>query len=244
MSKKNQNPTTTPEEIPSPRKKKGSGLLGRILRRFFLLLFTVILLAAAALVLVMNMIFNGPSPAAQGVLTMSLIEASATKWVPALFIGEERVAEILADVDAGLTDEVSNSSQVIINREQAAAAATDEWADYPDGIRFEEVKGKTYNAHVMIVRDPSQVYLGLAYYDGFSTNKLGKRANQVIEDEGALAIVNGGAFNDDGTGKPSNGSVPGGVVFSGGECHWTHGAPQQAEGLRGLQRGRCPGGRQ
>ena len=54
MSKKMQYPDAV---SPQPKKKKGSGLLGRIVRRFFLLLFTVIILALAALVLVMNLIF-------------------------------------------------------------------------------------------------------------------------------------------------------------------------------------------
>ena len=90
MSKKNMNPTPENDAgMPPKKKKKGSGLLGRIIRRFFLVLFTVVILAAAALVLVMNLVFNGPSPAARDMLTMTLIEASATKWVPALFIGEE-----------------------------------------------------------------------------------------------------------------------------------------------------------
>ena len=96
MRKKNQTPETdvienvnTPAKQPKEKKKKkkkGSGFFGRLIRRFFLVLFTVVILVAAALVLVLNMVLNGPSPAAQEVLTMSLIEASATKWVPALFI--------------------------------------------------------------------------------------------------------------------------------------------------------------
>lgn len=108
MSKKNQKnempmekPVSTPPKK-AKKKKKGGGFLGRLIRRFFLVVFTVVILAAAALLLVMNMIFNGPSPAAQEVLTMSLIEASATKWVPALFIGEERVAEIRTSVQQEL----------------------------------------------------------------------------------------------------------------------------------------------
>ena len=44
-----------------PPKKKGSGLLGRIIRRFFLLLFTIIFLVVGALTLVMRHIFDGPS---------------------------------------------------------------------------------------------------------------------------------------------------------------------------------------
>ena len=117
MSKKNMNPT--PENDagmpPKKKKKKGSGLLGRIIRRFFLVLFTVIILAAAALVLVMNLVFNGPSPAARDMLTMTLIEASATKWVPALFIGEDTVAEIRESVsDSGLDEDVTDTTKVII----------------------------------------------------------------------------------------------------------------------------------
>ena len=47
------------------KKKKGSGLLGRIVRRFFLMLFTVVILLVVALCMVMNLVFNGPSPAAR-----------------------------------------------------------------------------------------------------------------------------------------------------------------------------------
>ena len=115
MKKKNLNPeipeeSAVPAKQPKKKKKKGSGFLGRLIRRFFLLLFTIVILVVVALVLVMNMIFNGPSQAAQEVLTMSLIEASATKWVPALFIGEERVAEIQQSQGPELTEVVTDTT--------------------------------------------------------------------------------------------------------------------------------------
>ena len=133
MSKKNRNPETpideavnvTAKEANKKKKKKGGGFLGRLIRRFFLVLFTVVILAAAALVLVLNMILNGPSPAAQEVLTMSLIEASATKWVPALFIGEERVAEIRTSVNQELPQDVSSSTQVVIQKANAITGTSD-----------------------------------------------------------------------------------------------------------------------
>jgi hypothetical protein len=94
MSKKNRIPETPIDEtvnVPAKqakkKKKKGGGFFGRLIRRFFLLVFTVVILVATALYLLMNMVFNGPSPAMQEVFTMSLIEASATKWVPALAVG-------------------------------------------------------------------------------------------------------------------------------------------------------------
>ena len=232
MSKKNQKnempmeePVNTPPKK-AKKKKKGGGFLGRLIRRFFLVVFTVVILAAAALLLVMNMIFNGPSPAAQEVLTMSLIEASATKWVPALFIGEERVAEIRASVQQELPQDVSSSTKVVIQKANALSGNSDEWAKYPDGIRIERVAGDTYNAHVMIVRDPSTVYIGVSNEGGFSRNIPGKRITEMMEtNPDAIAAINAGAFFDNGTSDPSVGSTPEGLVVSNGATVWKTGAP-------------------
>ena len=161
MSKKKQNPNVVSSEVsPKKKKKKGGGFFGRLIRRFFLLLFTVVILACVALVLLLNLIFNGPSVAAQEIFTMSLIEASATKWVPALFIGEERVAEIRENVSAELPDDFTDTSQVVVQAGNAITSTSDEWAKYPDGIRIERYAGDTYNAHIMIIRDPASVYMG------------------------------------------------------------------------------------
>ena len=211
---------------PMPKKKKKSGLLGRIVRRFFLLVFTVILLAVAALCLVMNLVFNGPSPAARKILTMSLTEASATKWVPGLFLDEETVAEIRKNVDAELPDEVTDTSQVVIQT-GSLGGASDEWADYPDGIYVEDIQGKTYNAHIMIIRDPAQVYMATSTSGNFSRNVPGKRITEVIETEGAIAAVNAGAFFDNGTAGPEVGSTPEGLVIADGKVRWNSGkAPE------------------
>ena len=215
------------QSAPAPKKKKRSGLLGRIIRRFFLLLFTVIVLAVAALCLVLNLVFNGPSPAARKILTMSLTEASATKWVPGLFLDEETVAEIRRNVDAELPDEVTDTSQVVIQT-GSLSGNSDEWADYPDGIYVEDIQGKTYNAHIMIIRDPSQVYMATSTSGNFSRNVPGKRITEVIETEGAIAAVNAGAFFDNGTAGPEVGSTPEGLVIAGGQVRWNSGkAPEE-----------------
>ncbi len=198
------------------KQSKGSGLLGRIIRRFFLLLFTLIVLLVVGLALAMNLIFNGPSTAARDALTMSLLEPSATKWIPGLFMSEELVASIR---DSGKDDtpleDINLDDSVIMYFSRLAAA--DEWAAYPEGIRIESYAGKTYNAHIMLIQDPSRVYLGLSSYDGFSTSKPGKRLNVAIEDEGASAAVNAGAFNDDGTAGAQVGSVPSGMGIHDGK---------------------------
>lgn len=220
-----------PSRPPKKKKKKGSGLFGRIVRRFFLVLFTVIALILVAACLALNLIFNGPSPAARDVLTMSLLEPSGTKWIPGLFMDAETLDSIRTREDSNLTDEFSNTSEIVINKDAAISTGTDEWANSPDGIRFESHSGDTYNAHIMIVRDPSKVYLGTST-ENFSTSIPGTRIDDQIETDGAIAGVNAGAFFDNGTSDPAVGSVPEGLVYSKGVCKWTTGSPPN--GIKGF----------
>ena len=194
------------------KKKKGSGLLGRIIRRFFLVLFTVILL-----VLVMNLIFNGPSPAARSVLTMSLLEPSATKWIPGLFLEPEVLDSIRNGVKDSSSEEITNTDLVTIDRTGILSGTSDEWAGHPDGVYIESYQGSTFNAHIMVVRDPSNVFMGTST-ERYSTEIPGKRLNEVMAeaDESIIAAINAGAFNDDGTANSYVGSVPAGIVYSQG----------------------------
>ena len=205
------------DAAPVKKKKKKGGLLGRIIRRFFLLVFTVVILAVTALCLVMNLVFNGPSPAARQVLTMSLTEASATKWVPGLFMDDETVAEIRKNVEFELPEEVSDTSSVVINKDHALSGAGSEFANCPDGIYIEEISGATYNAHVMIIQDPSRVYMATSTDGKFSESIPGTRITDEIVTEGAIAAINAGAFNDDGTAGTQVGSVPAGLTIHGGQ---------------------------
>ena len=227
MSKKNRNQDIEfldeeflPDEKPrkKKKKKKGSGLFGRIVRRFFLVLFTIILLVLIALVLVMNVIFKGPSDAARSLLTMSLKEPSATKWIPDLFLDEETLNAITNISGETTTAESTDTSLVTINKTGILSGVTDEWAEHPDGVYIERLSGATYNAHVMVVRDPSKVFMGRSSKT-YSTTIPGKRLNEVMAeaDETIIAAVNAGAFNDDGTANNYVGSVPAGIVYSEGE---------------------------
>ena len=215
------------------KKRENSSMKRRILRyclRTLLVLLTVVALAVGGLAFALDLIFNGPSPSARDVLTMSLLEASATKWIPGLFLGQDKVEEIRTRVGTPLPEEFSNASQIIITS-GTDADTSDEWENHPDGIRIESISGDTYTAHVMIVRDPSTVYLATST-DRFSIDIPGTRINHQIETEGAIAAVNAGAFNDDGSTNSYVGSLPVGMVVSEGEIVWDDG--QNYEGFVGF----------
>ena len=201
----------------------------RFLMRTLLVIFTAVLLVAAGLVMTLFTVFNGPSDSARDILTMSLLEPSATKWIPGLFLGNDRVEQIRAKKGTALPEDVSTPSQVTINTNPNLHA--DAWKDYPDGIRIETVQGDTFTAHVMLIRNPADVYLATST-EKFSIDIPGTRIHKQMDTEGAIAAINAGAFNDDGTSGSYVGSLPTGLVLSQGKVVWDDG--QSYEGFVGF----------
>lgn len=184
-----------------------------------LVLFTLILLGVVGTGMACNLVFNGPSPSARDALAVSMLKSDTTAWVPPLFLDEQVLAQIQNEKPAPQPEPVPNDPQVVVKFEGAPA---DAWADHPDGIRIETHYGRTFTAHVMLIRDPSTVYLGTSS-DSFSLDKLGNRIFAQMKQEGALAAINGGAFNDDGTANSYIGSLPIGMVVSEGKILWDDG---------------------
>jgi exopolysaccharide biosynthesis protein len=210
------------------QKNRAKEMTFMILRRTLLMFFTIVLLLVIGLCLILNLIFNGPAPATRDILTMSLLEASATKWVPGLFIGSEAVDEIRYEGKdfPNISMLFASASAPQVNPGGAMQDNNGEWKDFPDGVYIEEVKGATFNAYVMVTRDPSKVYMATSSTP-FSKDKPGLRINEAIKKEGAIAAINAGAFFDNGSASAEVGSVPEGLVIAGGEVLWTSGrAPE------------------
>ena len=206
------------------KRKHNKAIALMILRRTGLSLLSLVLALLIGLCLIMNQIFTGPSLAAREMLTMALLEASATKWVPALFIGEDGVNEIRYQGNDQIN--IIMPDMGITVNPTPPDADNPEWKDHPDGIYIEEVKGGTYNAYVMVIRDPSKVYMATSTTK-FSKNIPGTRINEEIKKQGAIAAINAGAFYDNGTASAVVGSVPEGLVVADGKVVWSSGkAPE------------------
>lgn len=180
---------------------------------------TLVLVLVICACLILNLIFNGPSPAARNVLTMSLLEPSGTKWIPPLFLDDATLNHIRNDSAGSDLPDDFDFSQVQIDTSGAIGGNYDEWKDYPDGIRIERLSGSTFNAHVMIIRNPAQIYMATSS-ETFSPDKPGIRITEAIEREGAIAAINAGAFYDNGTSGSIVGSMPEGLVVAGGKVVW------------------------
>ena len=96
---------------------------------------------------------------------------------------------------------------------------------YTDALTWETVTGETYHGTLLIISDPSRVYLATSSPE-FSKKIPGERLDDMMEREQAAAGINGGLFYDDGTASAAVGSVPEGLTISGGQVLWEEG-PQQ-----------------
>ena len=202
--------------------------------RCVLSLLTVVILLVAAVLCAGNAAFRGPSRTMGDLLTVSLLETSALKFVPRIFYSEAEVEQIVARNQLASVEEETDTSLIVIAPPTPEPTATPEpREDEPqidlsalvtpaparmpiideDGIKIYEVKGPTYNGYMMVVQDPSRVSVGTSS-DSFSS-RPGLQLHEITQRHGALAAINGGAFEDDGGG--GNGGQPTGLVIANGQ---------------------------
>ena len=181
--------------------------------------------------------FNGPSQTVGDLLTVSMLETSALKFVPRIFYGKEKMAEVVArNSVSDETDETDTSLIVVAkptpapdpNAEPDEPEAETTVAPTPtpapanlisseDGIEIYGVKSGTYTGYMMVVLDPARVTVGTCR-DKF-TNERGLQLKDIAARYDALAAINGGGFED--VGGVGNGGKPVGLVISEGNVMHT-----------------------
>lgn len=109
---------------------------------------TVAFLLIACLLLIF-LLEKGPSATAKNVFVKSVTETSAMGFVAHIFLSDEEVTEI---VEAGEMKEVEEGK--INDTERIDTSETS------DEIEIIEVSGSTYKGYMMIVHDPSRIFLG------------------------------------------------------------------------------------
>lgn len=172
--------------------RRGLAVLGVLLG--FLLAF---LLAAVW------MICKGPSPAARDLLVNTVMETSAAKFVAHIWLSAEEVQAILARNGVLETGEVTSGGTAFEPPQESVP---------PDTIELHEVSGGSFKGKMMVVYDPGRVKV--AALASFDAEGQGKKLADLVEQEGAVAGVNGGGFADEG--GVGSGSVPLGIVIQNG----------------------------
>ena len=161
---------------------------------------------------------NGPSPSLRDMLVLSAKQASATKWLPGLFLDDETINEIMANSEKVTVTEIDINDfkpKPPQGSDVSDGEEYDEWADYPEGVRLEFLQGSTYRAYLTVVKDPSRVFVGVC--DNVGVAPQGMTIFQISKKYDAHVVINAGEFPDNGS---SPGNVPLGITYSQGECVW------------------------
>ena len=186
--------------------------VGKIILRILLVLFTTILIFVGTLYLMLLKFKNGPSESAKNLFISTIMESGQLKFVAHMVCTPEEIEEIAgmnamedmnADVDTSLISMSENSAPM--SEDGFAVVETfDE-----NGVRIEEISGRTFFAKMMIIKEPGAVSVGSVYPWG----EYGQELGTLVENSGAIGGINGGLYKSDG----NTGGQPLGVVVQNGE---------------------------
>lgn len=202
-----------PRRAEKPKKRGGAG---RVIRRILLCLLVLLISALYVLFSAVATVAHGPSESVRDLLVLSAMQASATKWVPGLFLDKETVDTIVANSKKVNTDTVSMEDY---GTSSEVGTQTDAWDKAIDGMLFETVNGSTYKAYILLVKDPSRVFVGTS--SDFRSGKQGARIFDTAKKYNAVAAINGGEFHD--AGGVGTGDNPIGTTYSQGKLVWNDG---------------------
>lgn len=238
VSNNNKNKRASDDESrPRSAKKRRMKTVRRVTWRVVLCVLTALALVLVTVLCVGWEFFRGPSRTVGDLLTVTLLETSAMKFVPRIYYSKAEVQEIVDRNSVGEMVEDVNTELINIGTPeipqttpapaevQVVTAPTPTPIPVPestrepvideDGLQIYEVKGSTYHGYMTVVQDPSRVSVGICN-DGFSSNP-GKRLNEIAERYNAVAAINAGGFED--THGAGNGGQPLGMVVSQGQLY-------------------------
>lgn len=173
--------------------------------RGLLVFFTTVFVLVGTLLLMMNSFCNGPSPKAKQVFVTTILETGALKFLASWFLSPE---EIQAVVDSNSMEEFNE--EIDDSLIDIGAVGTQSGNDkVGEDIEIIEIAGRTFYATLMIVKDPSRVSLATIY----PWREYGDNLDVLVEENGAIAGINGGLYNA----TNNAGGSPLGVVVSNGE---------------------------
>ena len=231
----------TPEELAAAEKEKERQRLRKKLRhkramRFWdrlagFIIVTVLVVGCACLGLE-YIILKGPSPALRSMFISTMDETRRFRFIPQIFLTAEELAAERTTAVAE-TDLTTNKELITVaaKEENKSADHTDAYGlvdEDGDGIIFQEVKGNGYKGYMIVILDPTRVFVGKPdSYGG-----VGLTLEQMVQKYGALGGINAGGFKDDGGGglggEPEGLTIVDGVAYS-LDSHTT-------EGFAGLDR--------
>lgn len=201
-----------------------------VIGRVFAFIGVTLLMAVICLYCVMWVCTKGPSTEIKNLFVLSVRESSAGGFLASIYLSADEIAQIEASNSVEETDEftdvsivqvaVKQTEDIDLQEERVDAEPTyiveslyDQKIFVENGIEFHDIAGATFTGKMMVIADPSRVFIGTPRdeYNG----QPGLSVPEICDRFGAIAAVNGGFFED--TNGVGNGGTPLGLVVSNGK---------------------------
>ena len=201
------------KENKSAGKKSGKKLTaGTVVKRTLLSVGTALAMVLVFVISAALMICYGPSKSLRNMTVIMAKEASATKWIPTLFLPASTVNKIISDSEKVNVD--------VIGTDDYGKTAADEWDDAVDGMKLIYLNEPKFKGYILLIRDPKRVSVG-ASSENYASAAAGARIFDIAQKYNCIAAINGGEFAD--AGGQGTGAKPMGLTYSGGKNVWNDG---------------------
>ena len=211
-----------PAEAERIKKHKARAVkkLNRVFDRIFGFGLVTVLAVMICAFGVLQILQNGPSENLSGLITRSILETRRFDFVAHLFMTDSQLNEISKEETQADTLEVSeiefDDSLITIAETKTDESGMDAYGlvdDDGDGIIFETgtYHGSTY--YMIIVLDPTRVFLGMP--DSFGG--YGLTLEDFVDKYDAIGGINAGGFVD--ANGAGNGGLPNGITIVDYECY-------------------------
>jgi exopolysaccharide biosynthesis protein len=213
--------------------KKGLGKkIATVVGKILLVILVTVVILLGTVYMMLQKFCNGPSESAKDLFVSTILETGQMKFLASWVCTDEEIEEItnrnkMADMDTNIDTSLINIfTEATDNIEgdvssDADTSLEEEEVFDENGIRLVEISGRSFNAKMLIIKDPSQVCVGTSY----PWTEYGETLDTIVSSAGAIAGVNGGLYESTG----NKGGQPLGVVVQNGEILWNE--PASMTGL-------------
>ncbi len=208
--------------------------VGRIAAKVGIFLAELVLLLVVAVYCVGQLVANGPSEYASGILAGFFAETGVFKkdqplrFVANFFYTEEELSvyeqpakeEDIPTVSVQILPYVKPTQPTQPGETLPSGPQPDAWGlidEDGDGIIVEKVKGQGFTGYMMVILDPSRVIMG-SRPDQFGAR--GYTVHGMADSFGAVAGINAGGFEDEG--GMGDGSTPNSMVVVDGKVYYAN----------------------
>lgn len=189
--------------------------IGKILLKVSAFLGVFLLAAVLTVSISLSMLCSDAFPSAQQMFVTTILETGQLKFLASIFLSPEEIQKI---VDKNSMQQLN----VEVDSELIQVGSEDvDTEEEEEAIEITEVSGATFSGTMMIVKDPSRISLATI----FPWKETGVTLDQLVNDNGAIAGINGGLYNS----SNNSGGRPYGVIVSNGEIQLNR--PQEFKGL-------------